>query len=67
VSESVIRARCSDDLKKRVRDYAKLYDLDESNIVRQAVEAYLKQVETDGSITLTPKPIPPTIGNPKAG
>jgi hypothetical protein len=42
---AVIRARCADALKAAVEQIAQLHRLDESDVVRMAVESYVQQVQ----------------------
>lgn len=58
---SVIRARCSPELKERVLRYAAQMGLEEADIVRTAVQDYLNRAEStpDGASSLRLHPRPP--------
>ena len=53
MKHSVIRARCEPELKARVAAYSARFGLDESDIVRQAVLAYLARNEHTPAPALT--------------
>jgi hypothetical protein len=48
IDQSIIRARCANELKTRVIEFTEANNLQESDLVREAVEFYLDHIEQGG-------------------
>lgn len=57
---SVVRARCSADLKSRVSKFASDFGTDEAEIIRMALEEYMDRNKDAESLSIVP-PRPPTL------